>query len=66
MCHIRRCRLAKGPKFQFKLEKGGLGAKAAVKFQSYNPLPQKPTDANQKAPTVANPVSQRVQLAGGG
>lgn len=35
------------------------------KFNSYNPLPLKPTDANQMAPTDAEPVRRRYQAAGG-
>ena len=34
------------------------------KFNSYNPIPLKPTDANQQAPTDAEPVRRRYQMAG--
>lgn len=61
--------MAKGPKFQFKIPNPrGLRAYTPVKFQdgkARSMLGQKPTDANQCAPTETEPVPQRYRLAGG-
>lgn len=35
------------------------------KFNSYNPIPLRPTDANQMPPTDAEPLRRRYQAAGG-
>jgi hypothetical protein len=35
------------------------------KFVSYNPIPLKPTDANQEPPTPEEPLRRRYQQAGG-
>jgi len=41
------------------------GNEEGGRFVSYNPIPLKPTDANQQAPTDAEPVRRRYQMAGG-
>ena len=58
--------MAKGPKFQFKIPSpGGLNAPVRKNLHNYNPMGEKPTDSNQKAPDNANPVPQHYRLAGG-
>ena len=41
------------------------GNEEGGRFVSYNPIPLRPTDANQMAPTDAEPVRRRYQAAGG-
>lgn len=50
----------------FKIEPGGLNAKPGYGKVKERPLmKEKPTDANQLAPSTSYPVPQRYRMAGG-
>lgn len=59
--------MAKGPKFEFKIpEPRGLDAKVSYgKVKERDLINQKPTDANQLAPTADSPVPARYRMGGG-
>ena len=53
----------------FKIQPGGLKAKAPTKFaegQAKAMLREKPTDENQRAPSVEAPIRRAAKMAGGG
>lgn len=53
----------------FNLKPGGLKAKAPTKFaegQAKAMLREKPTEGNQRPPTVEAPIRRAAKMAGGG